>query len=149
MRCIVKERAALAACFAAVIRCDGLNYSRKNPDNARIICNTLAECRVMLCKLLILKDKLRITLEWIHSRAAASRKNPALGNQSRYNAGNQQQQSRNQQREPQGLTSRTECATLRSIETTRQGNQHETSRAAQGARESAARRTGCARMQTG
>ena len=37
----------------------------------------------MLCKLLILKDKLRITLEWIHSRHARAAKVSRLG---RYNA---------------------------------------------------------------
>ena len=49
-----------------------MNYNTLVHCLARIIYNTLAECRVMLCKLLIIKDKLRITLEWIHSRAAAS-----------------------------------------------------------------------------
>lgn len=60
----------------------GMNYSTRFQTMQGLFCNTLAECRVMLCKLLIPKDKLRITLEWIHSRAAASRKNPALGHQS-------------------------------------------------------------------
>ncbi len=72
----------------------------------------------MLCKLLIYKDKLRITLEWIHSqgRAAEHGYSPGLSM-----AGNQQQQSRNQQQketEPQGLTEQQKPGTLRSIETT-------------------------------
>ena len=50
----------------------GMNYNTMVQDNARSIYNTLEEFRVMLCKLLIYKDKLRITLEWIHSQGRAA-----------------------------------------------------------------------------
>ena len=66
---IVKERYNPCGLLVAG-RClqHGMNYNTMMQDNARINCKYLAKCRVMLCKLLIYKDKLRITLEWIHSQ---------------------------------------------------------------------------------
>lgn len=145
-RYIVKERATLAACFAAVIRCDGLNYSTRKANHARIICNVRLQCRVMFCKLLILLDKLRITLEWIHSqgRAAEHGYSPGLSM-----AGNQQQQSRNQQQketEPQGLTEQQKPDTLRSIETKQKGTSSEPAEPHKMRDNQSSKAQGCARL---
>ena len=82
----------------------------------------------MLCKLLIYKDKLRITLEWIHSQASRRRdwsQSRPINGRKLYRV---QSSSRNQQQketEPQGLTEQQEPATLRSIETKQEGTSSE------------------------
>ena len=85
----------------------------------------------MFCKLLILKDKLRVALEWIHSRHARAAKASRLG---RYNArptrkGCTRMQSR--------LTRQGKAATLRSIDTQKARHSTNPAQAAQDARESA------------
>lgn len=80
----------------------------------------------MFCKLLILKDKLRVALEWIHSqgRAAEHGYSPGLsmaGNSTECRAGT----SSRKETEPQGLTEQQEPATLRSIETKQKGTSSE------------------------
>ena len=85
----------------------------------------------MFCKLLILKDKLRVALEWIHSRHARAAKASRLG---RYNArptrkGCTRMQSR--------LTMQGKAATLRSIDTQKARHSTNPAQAAQDARESA------------
>ena len=84
----------------------------------------------MFCKLLILKDKLRVALEWIHSRHARAAKASRLG---RYNArptrkGCTRMQSR--------LTMQGKAATLRSIDTQKARHSTNPAQAAQDARES-------------
>ena len=60
------------ACFAAVIRCDGMNYNTKSAYVKASFAMSYCSVGFMFCKLLILKDKLRVALEWIHSKAEAA-----------------------------------------------------------------------------
>ena len=63
----MKERASIVACFAAMICCDGINYSTTRKDCQEVFAMAYYSVGFMLCKLLILMDKLRVALEWIHS----------------------------------------------------------------------------------
>ena len=161
----MKERASLADCFDASMRFDGLNYNTTRANTSTSICNVRLQCRVMFCKLLILLDKLRVALEWIHSQASrrrdwsqsrpingrklyrvqSSSSEPAEPHKMRDNQSSRRRDAQGLQgyrvAEPramrakrnryrarqQGLTSSTECATLQSIEQTkeRRNTKHE------------------------